>query len=110
MSMVYDHYEDRIPQVQPWQVTYPMPTPFDDSITDLKKMLEDFRAAREAAAVVDEKTGQTECVDPEKQKLEARVAELEKLLANPPEFVIVQGGHVEPGTYRVIDGKLYRAV
>jgi hypothetical protein len=56
------------------------------------------------------KTGQPDCVDPEKAKLSDRVAELEKLLASPHEFVIVSGGNVEPGRYRVIDGKLYRAV
>ncbi len=115
MSGVYDYYNEVIPAIdwgtpqQPrWTWSGITTTPPPD--VDLKKLLEDFAAARDAAAIVDAKTGQTDCVDPEKQKLELRVAELEKLLANPPEFVIVSGGNVEPGTYRVVDGKLYRAV
>jgi len=76
ISMVYDYYKPLIPT--------------DDWIKGnvnnvdwaaLTKMIADFYAARGAAKVVDEKTGQPDCADPEKAKLEARVAELEKRIA-----------------------------
>lgn len=111
-SMVMDHFEPQFP----WSITEPRldwtpPTQIQQApAADWLKLLEEMKEAAEAAKVVDRITGQPDCVDPEKQKLEERVADLEKLLAAPPEFVIVEGGGLEAGTYRVVDGKLYRAV
>lgn len=42
-----------------------------------KKLIEDFTKAKEAAEIVDKLTGQPDCVDPEKAKLEERVKQLE---------------------------------
>lgn len=110
-SMVMDYYEPQFP----WTVTAPSPrwSPIhieEAPAADWLKLIGDLKKASAAAAIVDAMTNQPDCVDPEKQKLEERVAELEKLLAQPPEFVIVEGGGLEPGTYRVIEGKLYRAI
>lgn len=110
-SMVMDHYEPQFP----WSVTSPHTDWVPGHVeiapaADWLKLFEDLKKAAEAAKVVDDLTGQPDCVDPEKQKLEERVAQLERLLAAPPEFVIVEGGGLEAGTYRVVDGKLYRAI
>jgi hypothetical protein len=48
----------------------------------LKALIESFRKAVEAAMIVDSLTGQPDCVDPEKQRLQDRVDELEKQLQN----------------------------
>ncbi len=68
VSMVHNHFE---PLIAPL-------TPNDIDVVDI---LDSFMKAREAAKVVDELTGQPDCVDPEKAKLIERVAELEKLIA-----------------------------
>lgn len=110
-SMVMDHFEPQFP----YSVTSAAPIWVPGQISeapsaDWLRLIEDMKKAAEAAEVVDEMTGQPDCVDQEKQKLEQRVADLEAPLANAPEFVIVEGGGLEPGTYRVLEGKLYRAV
>lgn len=108
-SMVMDHYEGRFPYTVtavPFVPTHIETAPAADWL----KLVGELKQAAEAAKMVDKLTGQPDCVDPEKQKLEERVAQLEKLLAAPPEFVIVEGGGLEAGTYRVVDGKLYRAI
>jgi hypothetical protein len=107
VSAIYDHHAPLIPRLEPGEPLErwdPLPA------LDISQRLEDFQRAIGIAKAEDVAAGTPDCFDPEKQKLEARVAELEKLLANQPEFVIVSGGNVEPGTYRVIDGKLYRAI
>lgn len=48
---------------------------------DLRKLLESFRQAQEAAKTVDDLTGQKDCVDPDKAQLLERVERLEKELA-----------------------------
>lgn len=86
VSMVHDTY---FPKFDPWinpVVPLPMPTspPMDQiqivptQFDELRKLIEDYRKALEAAKVVDRLTGQPDCVDPEKAVLEKRVAELEK--------------------------------
>lgn len=107
VSAVYDHHAPLFPQL------VETGSPFDkwSSVVqsyDLPAAIEQFKTDLEKAKAQDLADGAPDCFDPEKQKLEDRVAELERMLANPPEFVIVTGGNVEPGTYRVIDGKLYK--
>lgn len=109
-----DHYDPQVPVITtiPWTWSSPVPLEPQPTIDldEWRKLLEDLKQARDAAIKVDDLTGQPDCVDPEKAKLEDRVRQLEELLAKPPEFVIVEGGGLEPGTYRVIDGKLYKAI
>lgn len=66
ISMVYDHYKPRI-----WDL-------LNDPTPDAERVIDDFRKATEAAKIVDVLTGQPDCEDPEKAKLEDRVAELER--------------------------------
>lgn len=78
-SMVMDDFKDRF---APWvQINLPewLP-PLPSDAVAVRKLVEDFNKAREAAKVVDELTNQKDCEDPEKIKLVERVAELEKLL------------------------------
>jgi hypothetical protein len=95
--MVHDHFEPKIPsdwnphgiQIGP-AVTPPfvIPVPVDAAtvealraeIANLTKVVADFKTAVEAARKVDSLTAQPDCADPEKAKLEARVAELERRL------------------------------
>lgn len=113
-SMVVDQFQPVIPWIEPepsktiGTFTWPKQEPTLD-LNELKKLLDEFKRLVENAKEIDAKTGQPDCVDPEKAKLIDRVIELEKLIANPPEFVIVKGAMMHPGTYRVVDGKLYKA-
>jgi hypothetical protein len=88
--MVMDHYERIIPKLTPPEIV-PLPymepvqtVPFHFQppidLDDLRKLLIEFKEAVEAAKKVDALTGKADCVDPEKQKLEARVRELELML------------------------------
>lgn len=89
-SMVHDHFWPRIPEKLPEikPVTWPTWPPPEDNqpeltavwaeIERIKKLIEEFREAGKAAEKVDKLTGQPDCVDPEKAKLQERVAELEK--------------------------------
>jgi hypothetical protein len=118
MSMVHDHYEPKIPEMEEfvvpniWTTTKHKITlnPATVDLVEFTALIAEFRKLIEAAKLIDEKTGQPDCVDPLKAKLEDRINELEKLIASPPEFVIVKGGNIEPGRYKVIDGKLYKEV
>ena len=74
-SMIMDYYNPKIPQ-GPCKTNQWTP----ETQSEFEKLLDDIRKAAEAAKVVDELTGQPDCVDPEKQKLEKRVAALEKEL------------------------------
>lgn len=97
--MVFDHYDPLIPQPQ-WPPPQPRrtrpfhpPSPFEpfpmdptptfspltkEQLDSMMKIIEQFKKAVEAAKTVDKLTGQPDCADPEKEKLLARVAELEK--------------------------------
>lgn len=112
MSMVHDHFDKIIPWVEPFSLSGPIVPYVAPSATtepfDLGKALRDYAEATKAAKVVDEATKQPDCEDPEKAKLAERVKELEAMLAGGVEFVVVKGKQLEPGRYRVIDGKLYR--
>lgn len=82
--MVYDHFQDRFPKTitnPATSITFaPQPAPAVD-IEELRQLIKDFREAVEAAKKVDALTNQPDCVDPEKAKLEERVAALEKQIA-----------------------------
>lgn len=98
VSMVQDQYAPFIPpapwspwrpEVVPWewQSYAPKVVPGIDRVPEpiidldkLERLLESYRKALEAAGVFDELTGQPDCVDPEKAKLEERVTELEEQL------------------------------
>lgn len=96
-SMVMDHFQPIIPQ------TIPSPLPNGEGnalswtsgslftlatqkdieelkaqISKIEKLLIDFHTAAKAAKTVDILTSQPDCEDPEKKKLENRVANLEK--------------------------------
>lgn len=98
--MVHDHFNPLIPHVPitPWIQPAPWPAPETPpfphtrtvTVNDVKvsvdlaalaQLLKEYREALEAAKKVDVLTGQPDCVDPQKAKLEDRVAELEKLVA-----------------------------
>lgn len=99
VSMVMDHFnpiipDDWRPQTGRLEIhaspafSWPPPQPVDAStvealraeVANLVKVVADFKSAVEAARKVDALTAQPDCVDPEKAKLEARVAELERRL------------------------------
>lgn len=114
-SMVMDKYDPWIPTIErtpveplQWPITV-QSWPTTD-IDKLKALIEEFKRLVQNAKEIDTKTGQPDCADPEKAKLVDRVAELEKLLADPPEVVIVKGGNITPGRYRIIGGKMYKAL
>lgn len=77
MSMVIDAYRPLFPE--PFDV-WPQPVSPTIAPTDWQKLIDSFKQATEAAKAADTATGQPDCEDPEKAKLIARVAELEKLL------------------------------
>lgn len=92
MSAVYDHFQPRIPgnwdpPVVPGTFTLTSP-PFESpemtalrqEVATLRQIVADFRAAVEHAAKLDRLMRQPDCVDPDKARLEARVAELERRL------------------------------
>jgi hypothetical protein len=65
-----------------WAPAFPPspPAKFTPNEEDLRTLIDAFHKAVEAAKVFDAVTGQPDCVDPEKGRLEARVAELERRL------------------------------
>ena len=90
VSMVHDHFKPQIPidwLPMPVQPAAPMPLYFGPTnealaaeVKRLGEVIADFKKALEAAKIVDTLTGQPDCVDPEKEKLQERVAELEAKL------------------------------
>lgn len=88
-SMVIDHFNARIPEIAPVTPTtvtldkLPTFSPLatKEDIESLRKLISEYHEAVKAALIVDKLTGQPDCVDPEKQKLEERVAKLEEELA-----------------------------
>jgi hypothetical protein len=112
-SGVMDDFSQWVPKVSP--VAPPVVVPFWEpqptaDLEEMSKLLEALRAAADDAKKKDAESGAPDCTDPEKAKLMERVAELERIIANPPEFVIVAGVALEPGKYRVIEGTLYKVV
>ena len=99
LSAVHDHFSPLIPGIPapgtptapwaPWIPTAPAPTdpvqgPVDPAfqaqvvaalqLAELRSLIDRFERAVAAAKVVDELTGQPDCLDPAKAKLEDRVA------------------------------------
>lgn len=93
VSMIHDYFEPRIPDPNSiggidWshvKIETSTPTSTSDewarAVADLRTLIDEFRRALEAAKTVDRLTGQPDCVDPDKAKLEARVAMLEAIIA-----------------------------
>lgn len=79
VSMVHDHYQDVFRKWTDATRPVPIQQPLLDSDA-LRRLMKEFREAVEAAKTVDRLTAQPDCVDPEKAKLEARVAQLEAQL------------------------------
>ena len=84
MSVVHDHYRDEFNRG--WSTTgsawpYLPAAPSEEEQARLRKLIEDFRHAQEKAEQLDKLMKQPDCVDPEKAKLQERVAELERQLA-----------------------------
>lgn len=81
VSMVYDHYQPRIPSNRPpyWPPAPAAPVPDKTAANELRQLIAEFRKAVEAAKTVDRLTDQPDCEDPEKASLEERVRRLEEL-------------------------------
>jgi hypothetical protein len=115
-SMVMDDFTPWVPKVVPYippTIQPYVPPTQEEAAAQLRKfqeLIDGLRKAGEKAKQEDAQSGAPDCTDPEKAKLMDRVAELEKIIANPPEFVLVKGANLKPGKYRVIDGKLYKVV
>jgi hypothetical protein len=81
--MVHDHYgktfPDWVPNAIP-NINPPLPIVSPQEAAELRALIKGFREAVQAAKTVDRLTGQPDCLDPEKAKLETRVAELERRL------------------------------
>lgn len=76
VSMVIDRFEPLLPE--PSAGTWPWLPQVD--LSELRKLIDDFREAFAAAKTVDRLTGQPDCEDSEKAKLLDRVAFLESHL------------------------------
>lgn len=117
VSMVMDSFTDKIPWIERYPINpiNPFTVPLDyephkpDTIK-IDEIIKIFKEAVEAARTVDRLTNQPDCEDSEKAKLEARVVELEKLLITQPEFVLVKRQNMQPGKYRVVEGKLHKVI
>lgn len=99
VSMVMDRYKPWFPEPNTWPGTKEVfPNPYTPPYTpvvpytppkiqpiidpdQLRELIDAFRDELKGAEKFDRLTGQPDCVDPEKQKLEERVAELEEKLA-----------------------------
>lgn len=95
VSAVFDQYNPHIPTNWP-PVAPPVVKPNTTTITidpnsisakDLADLIASFHKAVEAAREFDRLTGQPDCEDPEKAKLEERVAALEEKLRQMGEVV-----------------------
>lgn len=89
VSMVYDHYLPKIGEYSTGKIDWSgllqhsKPDPeMKELKEELKKLIKEFKEAVAAARQVDRLTGQPDCSDPDKAKLEERVAELEKLVGD----------------------------
>ena len=77
LSMVIDHFDQRIPGGWTWPPRLSEPA---IDLAELRRLINEFREAVDAAKTVDRLTGQPDCVDPEKAKLQERVERLEKVV------------------------------
>ena len=105
ISNVHDHFSPVIPTVtpQPWipWENVPVTTPGPWDLERMAELLKAFQDAKDAAKKFDALTGQPDCLDPEKAKLEDRIKQLEAALASNTEFTVTGGKTLEPGRYRI---------
>lgn len=91
VSMVYDHFKHEFDDWSGLRTETIVSTPTinltpsfvvisQEEIASIRSLIQEFREAVTAAKVVDKLTNQPDCEDPEKKKLEDRVAELESRL------------------------------
>ena len=85
ISMVHDSFEPRIPQPSSFDWTPFIVKP--QWVTDLEKLLLEFKECVEAAKKIDILTKQPDCLDPNKAKLQERVNELEHKLQSISDVV-----------------------
>jgi len=92
VSMVHDSFH---PRIRPWvERVVPMsPEPFHpqrlapeidlspDELRTIRKILDDYKKANAAARVVDDLTGQPDCIDEEKQAMAREIEELRRRLS-----------------------------
>ncbi len=102
-SMIIDHYS---PQFTKWIIPGPyeyVPSlPIQDPDA-LKRLIDQFTAAQEAAKLVDTTLGTPDCEDPEKARLLDRIAELEEILASSKGSYVLKDGN----WYVMDDGDAY---
>lgn len=120
VSMVYDDFNKRFPNIIPDPEPY---IPVSGSITiatadqyeyvskkeieDLRKVIreatkfiENFKQAVQAAKIVDRLTNQPDCEDPEKKKLEEKVAKLEQEIKSINNKLKKQSSKKKPAVVR----------
>ena len=76
MSKVYDHYSPKFPDDW-WKQPQIFSPPNSEELFEIRELIKEFREAIKLAKRLDQLTDQEDCEDPDKAKLEARVAELE---------------------------------
>lgn len=79
VSNVYDYWGPKIPQppaVYPTVIHNP-PAITPQEVEELKKLIKEFKEAVAIARRLDELMSQSDCVDPDKAKLEDRVKKIE---------------------------------
>lgn len=93
VSMVYDHYKYEFDDWGGLRTETIVSTPTinltpssfviisQEEVAALRSLIQEFKEAVAAAKIVDKLTNQPDCEDPEKKKLEDRVAELEARLS-----------------------------
>lgn len=85
-----DPFEPYVAPQLPTQQVPPSVIISPEETASIKELIKSFKEALEAAKVVDKATNQPDCEDPEKKKLEDRVAALEKRLDELTQGIINQ--------------------
>src|SRR5579863_882455 len=86
VSNVHDHFNPLFPPIVPTAAPSFDPTTLQwpivpaPDLTEMRKLIYDFKEAVAAAQKLDMLMKQPDCVDPDKAKLQERVARLEKVI------------------------------